>query len=273
MNRPNHFRREFEKIVSKGQGLFKEKANQSNSEEAKGQAYDVLFSNPTPQGTKTFIERLKKLSILVNGAAELEEYLTELEAVKVAALDEIANEKAAKAAKSQARQEKAAAVTANGVPLKSVTRGDYEALAKLLSGARAEYVAVMVKTFSEAVAPLRVTQLSRSGLKFLGWKAALVKLSRNGVDGVLVEVRENAEEIAADIGRKHGEHEFDGYVVKLASKIGKTAISATVVGNLWSYSTLKIETKDEVQVWKTHAILNRSPLGTWFHQWPTIRVS
>lgn len=67
---------------------------------------------------------------------------------------------------------------------------------------------------------------------------------------------------------------FDGYVLKLLSKIGKNVKTATLVGPLWEGSMLTVECQDgEKQVWTTKVIINCSCLGTLFNQWPTRRSS
>lgn len=66
---------------------------------------------------------------------------------------------------------------------------------------------------------------------------------------------------------------FEGYVAKLAAKIGRTIASATLTGLLWQGSTLRVTFDDgTVEVWKTRQILNVSSLGTLFNQWPTRKV-
>lgn len=65
---------------------------------------------------------------------------------------------------------------------------------------------------------------------------------------------------------------FNGYLFKLAGKIGKEIAAATYTGHLWAGSTLSVECKDgEKQTWTTKCILNRSCLGTLFNQFPTRR--
>jgi hypothetical protein len=82
------------------------------------------------------------------------------------------------------------------------------------------------------------------------------------------EIDAKLDQMAAEATAKH----FDGYIIKLADKIGKPIKVATLVGSLWSDSTLRITTKDgEKQEWHTQCIFNTSCLGKIFNQWPTRR--
>jgi hypothetical protein len=82
------------------------------------------------------------------------------------------------------------------------------------------------------------------------------------------------EEILEASAKKATEMHFDGYIIKLAGKIGKTIAEAELVGGLWNDSVLTIKAVDgEVQVWHTHCIWNVSCLGRIFNQWPTRRQS
>jgi len=65
---------------------------------------------------------------------------------------------------------------------------------------------------------------------------------------------------------------FDGYIIKLANKIGKPVVSAELVGSLWTNCTLNVICEDfEPQFWHTQCIFNVSCLGRVFNQWPTRR--
>jgi hypothetical protein len=79
------------------------------------------------------------------------------------------------------------------------------------------------------------------------------------------ELRKEADEIT--------EHDFTSYASKLAGKIAKPITEATVEGQLWSHSFLRVSFKEDgvkcEQVWKTQMILNVSCLGKLFNQWPT----
>lgn len=67
---------------------------------------------------------------------------------------------------------------------------------------------------------------------------------------------------------------FDGYIIKLANKIGKPIVSAKLVGSLWHDCTLHVICEDfEPQCWHTQCIWNVSCLGRVFNQWPTRRKS
>jgi len=74
--------------------------------------------------------------------------------------------------------------------------------------------------------------------------------------------------------RRDAACEFDSFVVKLADKIAGTETgpvkSASLAGSAWSGSGLTVTTTEK-QVWVTKCIINHSPLGRAFHQWPTIR--
>lgn len=75
----------------------------------------------------------------------------------------------------------------------------------------------------------------------------------------------------ADVG-------FNSYISKLTTKVSDSATSEVVSaeldsGALWQHSHLTITRVDaSVERWRTQMILNVSPLGTLFNQWPTRRV-
>ncbi len=66
---------------------------------------------------------------------------------------------------------------------------------------------------------------------------------------------------------------IDGYIAKLARKIGERVKGVSYLGELWSGSTVivSLETGAE-QRWETRTILNISCLGNVFNQWPTKRI-
>lgn len=74
--------------------------------------------------------------------------------------------------------------------------------------------------------------------------------------------------------RKDAAFDFDSFVVKLAGKIAGTKTgpvqSASLTGSTWVGSGLTVMTTEK-QIWVTQRIINHSPLGRAFHQWPTIR--
>ncbi len=66
------------------------------------------------------------------------------------------------------------------------------------------------------------------------------------------------------------EASFDEWVAKMVQKIGKDVKSATMSGNPWTGSVLRVETVDgESQVWKTQMIINSSKYGKMFNQFPS----
>lgn len=263
MTDPKHFRREFEKVVESGFALFDEVNQQSEEYLA------VLYSTVMPTGINTFANRLRKLATIVKDSSALAPYLAKLTEAQALALKEIADEKAEKAARASSRRLKAALVTKTGVSLGLVTRGDYEALAAALATLRATYITKLISKYRDSARTLIANPPKSADC--LGWMTSIIRVYRTlGIKSIAV--LDNAEEIAEKIAREVGEREFDSYVVKLAAKIGKTVISAVITGDLWSHSILRIETADGTQTWKTQMIINRSPLGTWFHQWPTTLV-
>lgn len=74
--------------------------------------------------------------------------------------------------------------------------------------------------------------------------------------------------------KKDTEQYFDGWIMKLAVKIGSVVTEASVVGNLWMHSILTVKVEDgSTQVWKTQCIINRSIYNKLFNQFPTRRQS
>ena len=66
---------------------------------------------------------------------------------------------------------------------------------------------------------------------------------------------------------------FNGYVTKLAGKVGAIRSASICGAALWHGSTLTVETEaNEAQRWRTTQIVNVSSLGKAFNQWPTRRV-
>lgn len=82
------------------------------------------------------------------------------------------------------------------------------------------------------------------------------------------------KKIAIARAKREAAYDFDSFVVKLAGKIAGTKTgpvrSASLVGSTWTGSRLTVLTI-ETQVWQTKRIVNHSPLGKAFYQWPTIR--
>jgi hypothetical protein len=66
---------------------------------------------------------------------------------------------------------------------------------------------------------------------------------------------------------------FDGYVAKLAKKVGSIRSASICGSTLWHGSTLTVETDaGDTQRWRTAEIVNVSSLGKLFNQWPTRRL-
>ena len=90
----------------------------------------------------------------------------------------------------------------------------------------------------------------------------------------IVVARHNVNEIIRNQAAQMVAQYFDGFVNKLALKIGKPVKQVTVTGSLWENSELRAMTvSGELQIWHTHCIFNRSTLGKIFNQWPTRQVS
>lgn len=98
--------------------------------------------------------------------------------------------------------------------------------------------------------------------------------SRRSNDPHFVQMKESAYASAEKDAIRDADASIDGYIMKLALKIGKAAVLATYDGNLWNGSVVTVKCADgEEQRWKTRCILNQSCLGLLFNQWPTRRVS
>ncbi len=88
------------------------------------------------------------------------------------------------------------------------------------------------------------------------------------------QVKASAFETARKEAISAADASINGYIHKLAGKIGPGDYSIKYLGNLWGGSDVHVLEGDQVvQTWHTKCILNVSCLGTVFNQWPTRRVS
>lgn len=189
--------------------------------------------------------------------------------------------KAAKAARAAERANKAAAVTAAKASTSVAT------LAAALKDHRDAYKAGVAEKFARNVEYLLGKVEAAGGdLRKAFPKANYSREESyqfsdacrlvNHVNGsVRLAVRKSSGELEAIIaGRAESATRdyFDGYVFKLSQKIGKEVYRATVTGDLWFGSILKVACVDgEEQTWRTKCILNVSVLGKVFNQFPTTR--
>lgn len=67
--------------------------------------------------------------------------------------------------------------------------------------------------------------------------------------------------------------QFDDYVAKLESKVGKADEAVIDDSPLWNGSVLTVRVAGEIQRWKTKMIVNVSCLGKLFNQFPTRRMA
>ena len=65
---------------------------------------------------------------------------------------------------------------------------------------------------------------------------------------------------------------FDAYVEKLIDKVGPVDSAELWGDRVWGESELKVKKGDVIEYWLTQQILNFSPLGTPYNQWPTRKV-
>lgn len=133
---------------------------------------------------------------------------------------------------------------------------------------------------AQIYAPYPNGGLSREAYRSAERKYYRVRASFNCVKGCrshrepeIVVEKPEAEPKLRTAARAEADALVDGYLHKLAGKIGKEVVSASTNGNIWDSARLSVECADgEKQVWDTQCILNCSVLGKLFNQWPTRRV-
>lgn len=70
--------------------------------------------------------------------------------------------------------------------------------------------------------------------------------------------------------KKKAKEDYDAWIHKMTTKIDKPIKSATMKGNPWVDSIIKITTTDgETHTWHTQMIINQSKFGKLFNQFPT----
>lgn len=94
------------------------------------------------------------------------------------------------------------------------------------------------------------------------------------VGAYIVEEYPTAEASVRRDAKLEANSSVDGYIAKLAGKIGSPVETATMRGCMWDGSVLTVQLKDgSEQRWSTQCIWNTSCLGKHFNQWPTRRIS
>jgi hypothetical protein len=67
--------------------------------------------------------------------------------------------------------------------------------------------------------------------------------------------------------------QYTAYVAKLVGKIGEVTAATLVGDRVWARSVMQVTLADgTTERWLTQRIVNVSPLGTVFNQWPTRKV-
>lgn len=100
-----------------------------------------------------------------------------------------------------------------------------------------------------------------------------VKSCRNTNEPNIVKEIPGARDLLIEEYQQDALASFDSYVQKLAAKIGKEVLTASIFGSMWKYSILTVTTPEGMEKWKTQCIINRSSLGRLFNQWPTRKYS
>lgn len=211
---------------------------------------------------------------------ELEALRPSMEAARdqAAQISEIA---AADKARKQAKREKAAQPKAeleSGVKLEKANPVIVQTLCGVLAARRAAYLEEAV-THEDTLTANHLQQLREGRLNCdSDFIKARYKVWRNSSADAIQEALTSPTKCEArrqDAARVAG-YSFDSYIVKLAIKVSRNdaatkVVTASVTGTVWQ-GTLTVETDVDHQVWNTKCILNRSPLGKAFNQWPTILV-
>jgi hypothetical protein len=244
------------------------------TDQALSEAWSTAYYSHSPKNFDALRVVLGATGRFPKEALKLSNMAAELSRLQVARKLEIAAEKSRKADKRKALEKKSRNVTPAGVKLKNIQIGSFEALSKNLAAFRADFVGRTIERWTKALTDFKTTwnnladaeKGNRGHWIFQHWIAKYV-ISK-------FQIASDASDRIVQMAKVSAERDFDSYVVKLAGKIGKPVTSAQVVGDLWNGSTLTVQCKDgESQTWRTKCILNTSPLGNLFNQWPTIRVA
>lgn len=225
----------------------------------------------------------KKFNKLVSQFPQFESLRPEIEKLKVMASDIktlVENDKTRKLEKRSKQQEKAANTTKNGVKLGRASKGIVESLMLFLKDQRNEHVKDAVESilrniesniaFFEKTAPNESNQYYERVLRQYG---VFVKPELRNRDGVLSILKgEEFQKQQSGKAKRDAEAGFDSFIIKMALKIeekgAKEVTSVKFDGRPWD-GLMNVETDSGLQKWRTKRIVNTSPLGTRFCQWPT----
>jgi len=246
---------------------------------------DFYYTFPGWNTTASFVKRFEKLATFFPQLEEQRPVLVQVLELAKQLAEFAASEKTRLAAK-RAKLAEPKPVLESGVRLEQADPEVVKTLLEGLASNRAAFIesarnnkaeqikATLVKALDGTFAASISAHSSLRSQVFAEWglynddatceKLAARLSSQKVVDGYLTKAQKEAE------------FEFDSYVIKLAGKVtreGATKVlKATMVGNVWA-GVLSVETDTNHQTWNTQCILNTSPLGKLFHQWPTILKS
>lgn len=124
----------------------------------------------------------------------------------------------------------------------------------------------------DKAAPRPHSRMTRSDYRFYqNRRDHLLALSDGDKNMRRFSPSKQAKFVQTQVDNAH--HEYMSWVQKMIEKIGKPVTGATITGNPWVRSTLKVQTSDnEEQTWSTKMIINRSKYDKLFNQFPSRRI-
>ncbi len=246
---------------------------------------DFYYTFPNWNTTASFVKRFDKLATFFPQLEEQRPVLAQVLELAKQLAEFAASEKARLAAK-RAKLAEPKPVLASGVKLE---QADPEVVKTLLEGLatnRSLFVVSACNNKHEQIKDTLAKALDGTFAQSLNSHSSL--RSQVFAEWGLYNDETTCEKLAARLSnqkvvdgylakaQKEAEFEFDSYVIKLAGKVtreGATKVlKATMAGNVWA-GVLSVETDANHQTWNTQCIINTSPLGKLFHQWPTILKS
>lgn len=240
-----------------------------------GRTILALFGNDLPAAIEAFYYKHRGAHLLTekweeknlvpalaeagDKAGVIEAEFAELrEAAKIVRDGMAANKALKEAKREKVAQKEASVVTVSttGVKVNKELRQTYDSLAGAMMEARAKFIKLQAEAAENRV---------RSAAKGFRGHYLWSIIQRYGID--------RAVEVARNDAVRESQTSFDSYVGKLAGKIGKVVVSATLCGDPWTGSILTVTDSNGVtEKWATRIIINVSIHGKLFNQFPTRKL-
>lgn len=241
--------------------------------------WDFLNSQPYWSSMKSFERRFNELVKEFPEFDQLRPLLVEAlelaEVIKELVKEDVKRKRLNREAQKLSRASK----TSNGVKLGKADPNIVRVLMKELEGVRREHVEEAIQNTLNMIDDDRLLVSSGKVSKTDMGNLIGCRYNRFIGDKDPLEFLADPKFLKQQVDRatRDAEAGFDSFIVKSALKISqarptKVVKKVSFVGQAWS-GTMTVETDSGVQVWRTRRIVNRSPLGLSFYQWPTTMVS